>query len=194
MIRRLCGAIILVSGLAVAAPVSAKDLYSAGNFPALASDRRAAAPGDTITIVIYENASASNQAATGSKKSTKLNGSISVGSSLNENGALGLSGSSDNQGSTGRSGQMVAQMSATVEEVLPNGELKVGGEQTLNINGERTHIRIKGRVRPADISSSNAVLSSRLADAAIDYDGSGFVTRGSKPGIVSRIFNWLGLL
>jgi flagellar L-ring protein precursor FlgH len=38
------------------------------------------------------------------------------------------------------------------------------------------------------------VLSSRLADAAIDYDGSGFVTRSAKPGIVARIFNLLGLL
>lgn len=194
MIRSLGGLILLVLALAIAAPVSAKDLYSAGNFPALASDRRAAAPGDAITIVIYENASASNQATTGSKKSTRLSGSINVGSSLDESGALGLSGSSDNQGSTGRSGRMVAQMSATVEDVLPNGDLRVSGEQTLNINGERTHIRIKGRVRPSDISSSNAVLSSRLADAAIDYDGSGFVTRSARPGIVSRIFNWLGLL
>ena len=95
-------------------------------------------------------------------------------------------------GCTGRSGGMVAQISVTVESVLPNGDLKVAGEQQLNINGDKTNIRIRGRVRQADISN-NAVLSNRLADAMIDYDGTGFVTNSAKPGLVARIFNWLGL-
>jgi flagellar L-ring protein precursor FlgH len=37
------------------------------------------------------------------------------------------------------------------------------------------------------------VTSSRIADAEIDYGGSGFVTRSTKPGLVTRVFNFLGL-
>lgn len=177
----------------VAIPAAASDLYAPGGFSALASDYRARAPGDILTVVIYENASATNKASSGTNKNTKLAGSIRAGS-LDEDGQLGLSGGTDNGGSTGRSGQMIAQMSVTVAEVMANGDLRVAGEQTLKINGELTHIHLRGRVRPADISPQNAVLSSRLAEAAIDYDGSGFVSRGAKPGIVARIFNFLGLM
>ncbi len=184
----------VIALLALFPGAQAADLSSNSRFAALGSDRVARAVGDSLTILIYENATASNDASSGSKKNSQLSGSLRTGGSLDEDAALGLGGSSANQGSTGRSGHMVAQISALVEDVLPNGDLCVAGQQTLNINGERTLIRIKGRVRTADISFANAVLSSRLAEAAIDYDGTGFVTRSARPGIVSRIFNWLGLL
>jgi len=180
--------------LGSARPAVADDLYARGSFSSLATDHRAQAKGDILTVVVYENASATNQATTGTKKNTRLAGSVGAGSSFNESAQLGLSGGMDNAGATGRSGRMVAQISVSVDNVLPNGDLQVSGEQALRINGEVTHIRVRGRVRPADESSQNAVLSSRLADAAIDYDGSGFVTRSAKPGIVGRIFNFLGLM
>lgn len=186
-------ALFLCMGLC-AAPATAATLYAPGNWPALAADRRASQVGDILTILVYENATASNSASSGSTKSSKLDGRIAAGSSFDKSAGIGIGGSSDNQGSTGRSGRMVAQISATVEEVLPNGDLRVGGSQLLHLNGERTTIKVKGRVRAADISASNAVLSSRLADAQIDYDGTGFVSRSGRPGIVARIFNWLGLL
>jgi flagellar L-ring protein precursor FlgH len=88
---------------------------------------------------------------------------------------------------------MVAQISAVVEEVLSNGDLRVSGGQELNINGDRTFIRVKGRVRAADVAASNVVLSSRLAEATIDYDGLGFVSRSAAPGLVARAFAWLGI-
>jgi len=80
-----------------------------------------------------------------------------------------------------------------VESVLPNGDFQVAGQQTLVISGERTFIRLRGRVRRADISSGNAIVSTRLADAQIDYDGSGYVSRSGRPGPATRIFSWLGL-
>jgi len=54
-------------------------------------------------------------------------------------------------------------------------------------------IGVRGRIRPYDISAENAVLSSRIADAQIDYDGKGFVSRSAKPGLLNRIFSFLGL-
>jgi flagellar L-ring protein precursor FlgH len=171
----------------------ADNLYSPSSWSALAGDRRAAQVGDGLTILIYENASAKDAAGSGSKKSNALNGRVNAGS-FDKSAGFGLSGSSDNQGTTDRSGGMVAQISATVDEVLPNGDLRISGAQLIRLNGNHTTIKVKGRVRPADISPSNIVLSTRLADAQIDYDGKGFVSRSGKPGIITRIFNFLGLM
>jgi flagellar L-ring protein precursor FlgH len=63
----------------------------------------------------------------------------------------------------------------------------------MHVNGETSNIGVRGRVRPADISSDNQVVSTRVADAQIDYDGHGFVSRSSKPGVINRVFRFLGL-
>lgn len=186
----LCCAVVL----ALSTGARATDLYRAQSFSPLASDRIAQEVGDLITIVVYENASASNTASSSSHKSTTLDGRIQAGNHFDQSGSFGLSGSNDNAGAVGRSGQMVAQISATVQEVLPNGDLRIAGDQEMNIGGEKTLIRIVGRVRKADISSGNAILSNRLADARIEYNGKGFASRGGKPGIVAKVFSWLGLL
>lgn len=180
--------------IAIAGPAKADDLYRTQRFSALASDHIAGAVGDILTVVVYENASASNSASTNTKKVNSVGGHITTGLSFDENASLGFGGSSDNTGSISRSGKMVAQIGVAVEEVLPNGDLRIFGEQELDVAGERSHIRIKGRVRRADISASNIILSSRIADARIEYNGKGFASRGAKPGIISRIFNFLGLM
>ena len=75
-----------------------------------------------------------------------------------------------------------------------DGDLHVSGQQVINVAGDHTKISLKGRVRPEDIVSGNQVLSTRLADATINYDGTGLVSRGAKPGPINRVLNWLGLL
>ena len=54
--------------LVLPAPALAADLYRPNSWSALASDRKAAAPGDILTILIYENASAANSSNTKSAK------------------------------------------------------------------------------------------------------------------------------
>ncbi len=171
----------------------ATDLYRGGNWPSLASDRNARRVGDVIEIVISESASGTNTASNGSSRSSNIGGQISAGSAFNEGGSVALQGGSNTTGTTGRSGTIVALVSARVDEVLPSGDLRVSGTQSLNINGERTDVRIKGVVRTADIGPDNSVASSRLADATIDYNGAGFVSRSAAPGLLTRVFNWLGL-
>lgn len=181
-------ALVLVAPLARAA-----DIYGQSSWASLASDRSAHGVGDTVTVVVDENSNASDTATSNLTKSTSLQGQIAGGPHFNEAGSLGLSDGSDNSGTTQRSGTMIAQVTATVDQVFPNGDLHVNGAQTLNLNGEKTTIRVQGRVRLADIASDNSVLSGRLADAKIDYDGAGFVSASAQPGIITRALNWLGL-
>lgn len=176
-----------------ASVAAAQNLYRHDGWAAFASDRHAEQVGDSLTILVFENNSASQTAESSSRKETKVEGDISAGNSLSESAQLGFGGRFQGRGQTVRSGRMVAQIGAVVEQVLPNGDLIVSGRHQLNINKERTRISLRGRVRRQDIQN-NTVLSTRLADAVIDYNGSGFVSRSSKPGLVARVFSFLGIM
>lgn len=185
----------LAAWLSLAAGAAgAEDLFTPGGWPALASDRPAERVGDSITVIIDQSSVALNSARSGSSKSTKLSGQVSATPSYNWAGQAQVGGDFSGSGQTGRSDKLAAQISVVVDAVLPNGDLHVSGDQTLNITGEHVKIRIKGRVRRADIASNNTVQSTRLADALIEYDGAGFTSRSARPGVIGRIFNWLGVL
>lgn len=171
---------------------TAEDLYRGGSFPSIASDIKANAVGDAVTIVIFENASASNRVINRTSKQTQLQGGLRAGS-IDENGNLGFGGSFSGTGEVSRSEQLVARITAQVTGLTPNGDFLVEGQHNMLVNGERRNIRIRGRIRPVDIDSNNSVISSRIADAEIDFDGKGFVSRSAKPGIINRIFSFLGI-
>jgi flagellar L-ring protein FlgH len=178
----------------VVVPAYAENLYVHNNWPALAADRRPERVGDTITIIVAENQQASNTVRKGSKKRSAIDGQIFAGKSFDKSAGGNFGGSYDGEGTNARADRVVAQLSATVYGVEPNGDLRVSGWQSLNINGEATRIKVSGRIRREDITGNNTIASSRLADAIIDYDGQGFASRSAKPGAVTKIFNWLGIL
>jgi flagellar L-ring protein precursor FlgH len=180
----------LAGGLA--GPVSADQLYTGGSWAGIASDNRARGVNDIVSVLIYEAASASNSVTNKSSKQTSLTGGLSVGS-INESGDLKLGGGYNGAGEVQRSDKLVATMAAQVVEITANGDFLIEGHQTIHVNGENRIIEVRGLVRPVDISSANTVPSSRLANAQINYDGKGFVSRSAKPGIINKIFSFLGL-
>ena len=191
-------ALAIAAMLLCATGAQSADLAAHGNWASLAGDRSAHGIGDVLTVVIYENSSATNSAENTANKSSSFQGAFSAGNpatggGVNAAASLGLAHTSDNMGATARAGQMVAQISVVVDKVFPNGDLHVAGAQALKINGEKTNIRVEGRIRQADITAANAVLSSSLAEAHIDYDGAGFVSASSEPGLITRALNWLDL-
>lgn len=179
-------------GSAFAQPVAAENLYKGGPFPAIASDIKAAAIGDAVTIVIYENASASNRVTNRSSKQTQLQGGLNAGP-IDERGSLDFGGGFTGTGEVSRSEQLVARITAQVTGIAPNGDMLIEGQHNMLINGENRNIRIRGRIRPVDIMSDNSVISSRIAGAEINFDGKGFVSRSAKPGLINRIFSFLGI-
>jgi flagellar L-ring protein precursor FlgH len=181
---RVAGLCLVLSLGAVGA--RAEDLYKGGSWPALASDRQARQVGDSLTVMIYETSAATNSTQTGSKKSGRLSGQWSADGGQGNAADVSLGGEYAGAGQTGRSGRIVGQIGVVVDAVLSNGDLHVTGEQALKVNGQLTLIRVKGRVRPTDISSENVVISNRLAESSIEYGGPGF-KRPAMPGLVSRL-------
>ena len=158
----------------------------------MATDRKAGDIGDALTVVVYEAAETTNSVRSDSKRNTQVGGAIR-GGSLAEEASLQAGGGYTGGGAVQRSDKVIAQITVTVRAVLPNGDLVVAGEQNMRLNGESTLIGIEGRVRREDVLGDNRVLSSRLADARIVYNGRGFVARSARPGVIARVFRFLGL-
>lgn len=177
---------------AQSAPAAADDLFRNDGWAALAADRSASEVGDILTVVVYQSAEARNAAQNVSRTRRSFEGGVE-GGSISESASLALDGSYSGQGEVRRSESFITQVSVTITEVLANGDLRISGEQQMHINGERTMVRIRGRVRPEDIMSGNQVLSTRIAEAEISYNGRGFVTRNARPNLVHRLFSLLGL-
>jgi flagellar L-ring protein precursor FlgH len=186
------GAVAFCLLLAPSNLAAAEDLYRNQGFADIASDRRASAVGDILTVVVYQSAEARNAAANTSRTRRDFEGGLQSGS-IDESASLSLDGGYSGQGEVRRSETFITQISVQIQEILPNGDFLVAGDQEMHVNGERTNVRIRGRVRPSDITGDNQILSSRIAEAEISYDGHGFVSRNARPNWIHRLFGLLGL-
>lgn len=157
----------------------------------MSSDRRASEIGDLLSVVVAEAAESRNSARNISDKSRSLSADVSS-HGVNEYGAISLGSQYAGSGEIRRSESLLTSISVTIADVLPNGDYLISGEQRMHISGEWTTISIRGRIRDADISSDNEILSNRIANAEINYNGQGFVSRGARPGIIEWLFSLFG--
>ncbi|HSW24916.1 MAG TPA: flagellar basal body L-ring protein FlgH, partial [Burkholderiaceae bacterium] len=130
---------------------------------------------------------------TNTQRKNSLNAQVTSLPSRQHGFGLTVNGDFEGGGTTQRANRLLATLTVTVRDVLPNGELRVGGEQVLVVNGERHHVSLEGRVRPQDLTDGNVVLSTRLADARITYVGEGDLTERQKRSLWRSVLDWMGL-
>jgi flagellar L-ring protein precursor FlgH len=94
-------------------------------------------------------------------------------------------------GSTNRSERLVATVATVVKKVLPNGNLFVEGHRVVLVNQEEQHLYVSGVVRPIDIDQENSIVSSRIAEAQIEFVGRGVVSDNQNQGVVGRFLHFL---
>jgi flagellar L-ring protein precursor FlgH len=188
MKRLACFSLLAV--LLAGAAAAADSLYDPATFRSLVTDRRAYRAGDVLTLLIYESATATTTTNSAANRKSKIEARAA-----NLESAVGGSLNTDNQFEGGgvekRTGQVIARVSVAVTDVLANGDLRVEGDQTIALNSESQRISVEGRVRPDDIASDNTVVSTRLADAKIEFKGHGLLSSKQHPGLVTRFFHWL---
>ena len=160
------------------------------------TDQKARQVGDLLTVLVVERASASKQANTKTSRTSDRNGSLGSLAGI-KTGGLGKginlkSGSTfDGSGSTSRTDTLQATVPVIVTEVLPSGNLRVEGQRRVTVNAEKQVLIVSGIVRPHDIASNNTIQSANLAEAEIKYEGDGIVARQQKPGLISRILDFI---
>ncbi|WP_240775743.1 flagellar basal body L-ring protein FlgH [Nissabacter sp. SGAir0207] len=162
----------------------------------LFEDRRPRNIGDTLTIVLQENVSASKSSSANASRS----GSTTFGfdavprylEGLFGNNRATVDSSGDNtfsgKGGANANNTFNGTLTVTVDQVLVNGNLHVVGEKQIAINQGTEFIRFSGVVNPRTISGQNAVVSTQVADARIEYVGNGYINEAQNMGWMQRFF------
>lgn len=160
------------------------------------ADHKSYEIGDILTVMITEQASASASAGEKTDKSFEHGVSTSQGAGPLDFiplSSMGLKSNHKAEGdaSTTRQGKLEATMTVRIFAIDENGNLKIKGKRSVNINGEEQLTHIEGLVRPQDVRANNTLYSYNIADAKISYSGKGTLREGSRVGLISRIFNFL---
>jgi flagellar L-ring protein precursor FlgH len=185
--------VLLMSLGCVSPSWAGESMFNDKTYQPLVADQKAVKIGDALTVLIQESSAASSSVDSKAARSTDLGLSGQVLGKPQHGLSGNINSGGDGGGQTVRSGRVTAQITATVQGIDSNGELLIQGQQTVALNGEAQVISVSGRVRPRDISDGNSVLSSRIADARITYTGEGYIAEKSKPSLLSRFFNLIGL-
>ena len=179
------------------APASEGSLWSSARAPNMCADVKARNVGDIVTINVVESATASNNAATKTGRTSGLEASWSgvlskiVGDWVGSEQKVDFTNNFDGKGDTTRSSQLSAYITAQVIQVLPNGYLAIQGNRQVRVNNENQVINVQGVIRTEDINANNIILSTYISDAKIELIGQGAVSDKQRPGWLARILDWV---
>nr|WP_242519022.1 MULTISPECIES: flagellar basal body L-ring protein FlgH [Thiorhodovibrio] len=172
-------------------------IFQAAQSRGLFEDYKARLVGDILNVQLVEKTDATKTAKTSVTKDSTAGIDFTrldiLGHQVEPSGNLfgaGLeSGTNfDGQGDSEQSNSLEGNISVTVAEVLPNGNLVIQGEKWLGLNQGKEYVRLRGIVRPIDITAENTVLSTQVADVQIYYGGTGAVADSNAMGWIMRFF------
>ncbi len=185
---------------AIAAPAPALARPATGSLFHVASyrpsfeDRRARMVGDTVTILIIENVTASQKSSSTANRSSAMEAGVSAFpfASAKTLGKLSLGTSSTNDfsgaGGTESANTFSGSITTTVVDVLPNGHLVVAGEKQIGVNQNVDVLRFSGTVDPRSVQSGSIVSSTLVANARIESRGRGAQNEAQTVGWIARFF------
>jgi flagellar L-ring protein precursor FlgH len=169
-------------------------IFQVSQYRPLFEDRRARFVGDILTIAINEKTNAGKDASSKASKTGSATASVPsvMKLLLKPLQGINLSASSDNKyedKSTVTSGNnFTGSITVTVVEVLPNGNLVVGGEKQVALDKETEFVRFSGVVSPDTITTGNVVSSTQVADARVEYRTSSHIDSAEVTNWLARFF------
>lgn len=165
------------------------------------SDLRARRVGDVVTIRIVESVQARQGADTESERDTNISGGIDflfglqnyAPEQLELDQLIGASSSTrfSGGGQNSRTNSLNTTITATVREVLPNGNFLIEASRQVKVNEEEERLTLRGTIRRFDIGPRNVVLSTAVSDIEIEYGGKGVIGSNLKPGILFRLIRYI---
>lgn len=184
----------LPEDVAASTPSDASSLWS-GETDALFGDRRAARRGDILTVVIEiddsaEISNSSGRSRNGEQTSglgqffgipQRIDEELPEGASMAEAYETSSSSTFKGSGKVAREEKLTLRVAATVVEELPNGVLRIEGQQEVRVNFEMRELIVTGYVRPIDVSRNNEITYDKIAGARISYGGQGQISDVQQP-------------
>ncbi|MBS1156965.1 MAG: flagellar biosynthesis protein FlgH [Proteobacteria bacterium] len=103
-----------------------------------------------------------------------------------------FAGSGDNQfkgkGSFETKKGVTATLAVTVIDVLPNGNLLIGGDKRVSVNDQQSILRLTGVLNRKDVKAGNVVSSKKIADARLELVGQGVIADANNMSWMQRLF------
>ena len=154
-----------------------------GRLVRLSTDAKAVRIHDVVSIVVVESLAASTdgqvknvRTSNASSSVTSLFGALKASNSLQnligQNSASGLTA----QGQSTTNSSLSTTFGGEVVDVLPNGMLVVQATRQLTFSQQTQVIKLRGLVRPEDVSAQNQVLSMSMTDLELEVTGKGIVS------------------
>lgn len=172
-------------------------IYNVATSRPLFEDRRARLVGDTVTIRIVENVTASQKSTSTANRTSSIDGSITAvpgltfpGTTAENNFRIGAASKADfsGKGGTEAANTFSGTITATVAEVQPNGHLVVTGEKQIGLNHNVDVLRFTGTIDPLAILPGNVVNSSAVANVRVESKGRGPQHEAQTVGWLTRFF------
>ncbi|MDE1168392.1 MAG: flagellar basal body L-ring protein FlgH [Pseudomonas sp.] len=168
-------------------------IYQLSRLQPLFEDRRPRMVGDTLTITLNEQVSASKNSASNAGRSGSTGISMKATSSrASQEGSYGLDASVDNDftgsGGSKATNSFTGTIAVAVMQIMPNGNLRVRGEKQIAINQGTEYIRFSGLINPRTITGDNTVSSTQVSEARIEYVGDGYINEAQRMGWLHRLF------
>ena len=185
-------------------PVDDSSLWTSQR-SSLLGDHRAQRRGDILTVVVEIDDQAQFQDTTGRSRSgtesmgvpslfgipQRLDASLPDGASAASLVSASSSSTFSGNGSVSRNEKVTLRLAVTIVEELPNGVLRIEGQQEVRVNNELRQLLISGYVRPDDISRQNEITYDKIAEAQISYGGRGLLTDAQQPRYGQQIVDQL---
>ncbi len=161
----------------------------------LFEDRKARYVGDTLTVNLIEKTEAKRKSETTDERSATANIDVPSPKILGATRGIGASAwsaasdtSRELKDNETNSNSVTGSITVTVVEVLPNGNLVVAGEKQVAINSDTEFIRLAGVVNPSQISSTNSIDSTMLANAQFESKNNQSIDKSQLNSMLARFF------
>lgn len=177
-----------------APPASAGAIFQGQSYRPLFEDIRARNVGDLLTVSIQENTTARQRSNSSVNREGRIEGAITaipfVTSPALPRARIGASSNNDSssKGESGSDNLFTGTITATVVEVLPNGNLLIVGEKQVGVSQTVDTLRFSGVVDPRTIRPGNSVPSTAIADVRVAFRGRGDLDRAATVGWLQRFF------
>ncbi len=170
---------------------------------AFLKDQRASRVGDILTVIIEiedsaqltntttrsrnnsEDAAASSILGFETKLDNIFPNAIDPASLID----LDSQSSSQGNGTVNRDETVSLRIAGLVTQVLPNGNLVVGGRQEVRVNYEKRILQVAGIIRPEDLTRWNTISYDQIAEARIAYGGEGQLSDVQQPRYGQQVFD-----
>ena len=153
-----------------------------GRLVRLGTDAKAVRLHDVVSVVVTESLAASTdgqvknaRASNANSGLTSLFGALKAANALQNLVGMSASSGLTAQGQSTTNSSLATTFGAEVVDVLPNGMLVVQATRQITFSQQTQLIRLRGLVRPEDVSSQNQVQSTAMTDLELEVTGKGIV-------------------